>query len=284
MNYLDSIRGISEEQDNDLHIVMGKPGSGKTTYVGTYPKPMLVITVGDDGGAVVLKHYGDEQVKFINITSDDPKEDGIHVGEKLKGIINELLNTNHGFKTIAIDAYSSVQEEIVEYLGAIKGKRLNQEEWGDIGKYLLGIRDDLVTLSRKPNISAVVPIVHIKTTEDTDNASGETNLQVIPKLTVNNGRLLLERANTVVYCSRRVVLSEDEKDKKVQFLTYIGAHPNIDTKLRTDGKVLDSGLYIENATYEKLENIRATGKVDGENKLKVKETSISKDEEDDRNW
>ena len=48
---------------NNLTVIMGKPGSGKTTNVGTYPKPMLYVAIDTDGGGEVLKCYGDNEIK-----------------------------------------------------------------------------------------------------------------------------------------------------------------------------------------------------------------------------
>ena len=55
MSLLDKVKGISEETPNNFTIIMGSPGSGKTTLGGTWQKPMLYVKIGDDGGGVVLK-------------------------------------------------------------------------------------------------------------------------------------------------------------------------------------------------------------------------------------
>ena len=49
MGMLDTLRGISQEPHNKLTILMGKPGSGKTTVSGTFPKPMLYVAIDTDG-------------------------------------------------------------------------------------------------------------------------------------------------------------------------------------------------------------------------------------------
>jgi hypothetical protein len=59
-----------------------------------------------------------------------------------------------------------------------------------------------------------------------------------------------------MYCTRKVV-ADDNGQPTVKFLTYIGAHPNIDTKYRYKSPLLseDSGIYIENCTYEKIQSL-----------------------------
>ena len=74
---------------------------------------------------IVLKHYGDKDIKLLNLTSS-----GKHVGVKVKELLKELKDTMHGFKTILIDAYSSIEEEVVQWLELTNGKKLTQNEWG----------------------------------------------------------------------------------------------------------------------------------------------------------
>ena len=77
---------------------------------------------------------------------------------------------------------------------------------------------------------------------------------IIPKMSYNNGNILLERASAVIYSVRRTVVNDDGT-RTVKFLNYVGAHPNMDTKLRTHGKMSTTGMYIENLTYEKLQEL-----------------------------
>lgn len=278
MSYLDEIVGISNEPYNNFTVIMGKPGSGKTTLAGSYPKPMLVVTVGDDGGAVVLKHYGDDEIKTLNLVSDDVSQNGgKHVGIKVKELMNELKD-NKTYKTVVIDAYSSIEEEIVTYISKKKGgKRVSLEERGSIMSFIITLRDDIVRNSKKD--IEYVAIVHVKTSEDTDNISGEKNINLIPKMTLNNGNILLERASNVMYCARKTV--KENGENVVKFLTYIGAHPFMDTKIRfEDGRRLDSGIYIENATYDKVEKIKSSG-VTKEDKVEIVENTNPFEEKED---
>lgn len=276
MDYLKDLKGIEEEPYNKFTVIMGSPGSGKTTLAGTYPKPILYVAIGNDGGAVVLKHYGDKDIKLLNLTSDKK-----HVGVKVKELFKELSTTDHGFKTILIDAYSSIEEEIVQWLENSKGKKLTMNEWGDIGKFMLSIRDDIVDLSRVGN-TEIVLVTHIKTTDNNDTLTGEANKQIIPKMTVNNGRMLIERASNVMYCARKTV-TDDDGNVGVKWLTYIGAHPNMDTKLRTEGQQLPSGIYVENCTFEQIEKIKNSGLKDTK-VLKVLEPEIPDEIKEVEEW
>ena len=285
MGMLDLVQGISKEPHNKLTILMGKPGSGKTTVAGTFPKPILYVAIDTDGGGEVLKGYSDDEIKVLHITSDPVgTKDAKHVQVKLMELVKELAATKHPYKTIVIDAYSSIEEGVVNYLEKVKQKKLNLEERGQIAGLMLNLRNALVDLSRGD--VEIVSVCHIKDKESTDNTTGEKSIMIIPKMSYNNGNLLLERASAVVYCARKTIINEDNT-RRVAFLSYIGAHPNMDTKLRTAGKKIESGLYIEDFTYDKLQEIiNGTKVVEEIKKLNVVEPQETTEEnkKDEEEW
>lgn len=252
MSMLDLVKGISQEPSNNFVVFMGKPGSGKTTYAGTLPKPMLYVSIDTDGGGEVLKCYGDDEVKVLNLQSDKPGVPGSkHIQTKVMELLDELSG-EHPYKSVVFDAYSSIEESLVKYLEANKGSKLNLQERGIVNSLMLALRDKIVDLARKDVVYAAIS--HIKYKEDVDNITGETTANIIPKMSQNNGNILLERASAVIYCARKTIVNPDGS-RRVAFLTYLGAHPNMDTKLRTKHKLAETGLYMENFTYDKLLDI-----------------------------
>lgn len=261
MGMLDLVKGISSEPHNRFTVIIGKPGSGKTTLAGTYPKPILYVSIDTDGGGEVLKGYSDDEIKVLELKSEPFGTQGAsHLQTKLMNLLTELSGP-HPYKTVILDAYSSVEEDVVRFLEKAKGKQLNQDEWGRVGKLMLDVRNKLIELSRGD--VEYVAISHIKDKKSTDNTTGEEYIQIVPKMTYNNGNLLLERASNVMYCARKTIINEDNT-RRVAFLTYLGAHPNMDTKLRTKGKMADTGIYIEGLTYDKIEELK-------NNKTEIKE-------------
>lgn len=270
MGMLDLVQGISKEPHNNFTVIMGKPGSGKTTLAGTYPKPMLYVSIDTDGGGEVLKSYSDDEIKTLQLKSDEPGVPGAkHVQTKIMELLNELSQP-HPYKTVVLDAYSSIEEGVVDYLERVKGKKLNLDERGSIGTLMLNLRNKIVELSRGD--VQYVAVCHIKDKKTTDNTTGEETTMIVPKMSYNNGNILLERASNVMYCSKRTVINDDNT-RRVAFLTYIGAHPNMDTKFRTEGEMLETGLYLENATFDKLEELRKNNKsIENVEKLNVVES------------
>lgn len=253
MGMLDEVQGISQEPHNKLTIILGKPGSGKTTVAGTYPKPLLYVSIDSDGGGEVLKKYSDDEIKTLHLVADVPGTPGAkNIQMKMMELLNELQTTHHPFKSVVFDAYSSIEEGLIKYMETIKGKKLSIDERGIVGQRMLDIRDKLVELSNG-DVEFVI-ISHIKERENTDGATGETTTMLIPKMSYNNGNVLLERASNVMYNSRKTIINEDGS-RQVKFLTYVGPHPNMDTKIRTKGDTLSSGIYIADCTYDKINEI-----------------------------
>lgn len=281
MSMLDLVQGISKEPHNNFTVIMGKPGSGKTTVAGTYPKPMLYVSIDTDGGGEVLKCYSDDEIKTIQLNSDDPTVPGAkHIQTKIMELLNELSQP-HPYKTVVLDAYSSIEEGVALFWEKMKGKKLNLDERGSLGTLMLNLRNKIVELSRGD--VQYVAICHIKDKKTTDNTTGEESTMIVPKMSYNNGNVLLERASNVMYCSKRTVINEDGT-RRVAFLTYVGAHPNMDTKFRTEGKLLETGLYIENATFDKLEELRKNNKsIENIEKLNVVESQENPFSEENEN-
>lgn len=272
MGFLEKAKGISQEKRNDFTVILGKPGSGKTTLAGSYPKPILYVTIDTDGGGEVLKGYSDDEISVIALTNDVVGTQGAkHVQTKCMELVHELKTNQHKFKTVIFDAYSSIEEGLVRYLIKLKGKNLSIDERGAVSQLMTDLRDSVVELSRQD--IAVVAICHIKDKETTDNTTGDKSTMLVPKMSYTNGNILLERASNVMYCSKRTVI-RDDNTRDVAFLTYVGAHPNIDTKIRVKGKTKTTGMYIENLTYDKIKDI-----IDNDDKnvkqLKVIETQVN---------
>ena len=63
---------------HSIDLYFGKPKSGKTLIAGSYPKPLLYISVGNDGGGrVLMTKYRSEVeqglIKVKNLKNDPGK-------------------------------------------------------------------------------------------------------------------------------------------------------------------------------------------------------------------
>lgn len=248
------------EYDNfsthDIDWFMGKPKSGKTLILGSAPKPLLYISVGNDGGGRVLlqqyrKDIQDGLIKVKNLRNDPIiggkiKETSI---EKLARVLAELRQPGADkFKTIAIDTLGGLQDDYKSYLEFSKGgKALAQPEWGDVQKMMLNIKDNMKRFSEEQGVKFIW-VSHTREQEVYETSGLNKEIRIIPDLTISTGVKFMKDASNIFYCCRKTVILPDGT-RDVKFLTYVGPHPLMDTGTRDI--ILEHGGFVENFNYDK---------------------------------
>lgn len=248
------------EYDNfsthDIDWFMGKPKSGKTLIIGSAPKPLLYVSVGNDGGGRVLlqqyrKDIQDGLIKVKNLRNDPIvggkiKETSI---EKLARVLAELRQPGADkFKTIAIDTLGGLQDDYKSYLEFSKGgKALAQPEWGDVQKMMLNIKDNMKRFSEEQGVKFIW-VSHTREQEVYETSGLNKEIRIIPDLTISTGVKFMKDASNIFYCCRKTVILPDGT-RDVKFLTYVGPHPLMDTGTRDI--ILEHGGFVENFNYDK---------------------------------
>lgn len=247
---------------HSIDLYMGKPKSGKTMIAGTYPKPMLYISVGADGGGRVLRKYGD-QIKVKNLRNDLPVNGKINQTsiEKLAILLAELRKPGTDkFKTIVIDTVGALQDDYKAYMEFTKGGRqLSQQEWGDVSKMMLSIKDTMKRFSEEQKVT-IVWIFHTSEQEVYETSGLNKEIRIIPDVTIKTGVKYMKDASNIFYCCRKTVVNKNG-EKHVKFLTYVGPHPLMDTGTRD--LILSEGQFVENFTYDKFQQMIDDNNVEG---------------------
>lgn len=245
---------------HSIDIYMGRPKSGKTLIAGSYPKPLLYTSVGNDGGGrVLLMNYRDEieqgLIKVKNLRNDPVVGGKIQSTsiEKLAKLLADLRKPGADyFKTIVVDTLGALQDDYKVYMEISKGgKALSQPEWGEVAKMMFNVKDNMKRFSEEKG-TQFVWCTHTRELEVYETSGLNKEIHIIPDLTVNTGTKFLKDASNIFYCCRKTVINPD-KTRDVKFLTYVGAHPLMDTGTR-DLKLL-KGDFVENFNYEKWQAI-----------------------------
>lgn len=261
---------------HSIDLYMGKPKSGKTLIAGSYPKPLLYVSVGNDGGGRVLYTRYKKDVEQGLIKVKNLKNDPIVNGkiaktsiEKLAALLAELRKPDADqFKTIVIDTVGSLQDDYKSYLEFTKGGRaLSQQEWGDVAKMVLNIKDNMKRFSEEKGI-IMVWVTHTSEQEVYETSGLNKEIRIIPDLTIKSGVKYMKDASNIFYCCRKTVINE-KNEKEVKFLTYVGPHPLIDTGTRD--MLLSKGEFVEDFNYEKWQRLVEAGRLDGANVLTTEE-------------
>ena len=121
-------------------------------------------------------------------------------------------------------------------------------------------------------------ISHTREQEVYETSGLNKEIRIVPDLTINSGVKYLKDASNVFYCCRKTVI-EPDGTRDVKFLTYVGPHPLIDTGTRD--MLLKHGMFIENFTYSKWQEMVASGSPNGVNVV-VPEQNNDEAEEGDK--
>ena len=269
---------------HSIDLYMGKPKSGKTMIAGSYPKPLLYCSVGNDGGGRVLqtKYLDDVRQGLIKVKNlkNDPVVGGKIAKtsiEKLAMLLAELRKPESDkFKTMVIDTIGALQDDYKTYLEFMKGGRsLSQQEWGDVAKMMLNIKDNMKRFSEETGIT-IVWVTHTSEQELFETSGLNKELRIIPDLTIKTGIKYMKDASNIFYCCRKTVI-EPSGERTVKFLTYVGPHPLMDTGTRDI--LLSKGDFVEDFDYNKWRRCVKAGKLDAANVLSTEqESEINKEE------
>lgn len=251
---------------HSIDFYMGKPKSGKTLIAGSYPKPLLYVSVGNDGGGRVLKMAYPEavqkgEIKVKNLRNDLPVGGKINQTsiEKLAKLLAELRTSEDKFKTIVIDTLGALQDDYKAYLEYCKkGVSLSKQEWGDVAKMMINIKDSMKRFSEEERVQFVW-ITHTREQEVYETSGLNKEIRIVPDITINTGVKYMKDASNIFYCCRKTVIHDDDI-RDVKFLTYVGPHPLIDTGTRDI--LLEHGDFVENFTYDKFQKMIAKGSLD----------------------
>ena len=193
---------------HSIDLYMGKPKSGKTMIAGSYPKPLLYCSVGNDGGGRVLqtKYLDDVQKGLIKVKNlkNDPVVNGKIAKtsiEKLAMLLAELRKPESDkFKTMVVDTIGALQDDYKTYLEFMKGGRsLSQQEWGDVAKMMLNIKDNMKRFSEETGIT-IVWVTHTSEQELFETSGLNKELRIIPDLTIKTGVKYMKDASNIFYC------------------------------------------------------------------------------------
>ena len=270
---------------HSIDMYMGKPKSGKTLIAASYPKPLLYVSIGNDGGGRVImtKYRSDVEkglIKVKNLRNDMPVGGKIKETscDKLAKLLRDLREPNADkFKTIVIDTFAALQDDYKVYLETTKGgKALSMQEWGDVAKMVLSLKDNMKRFSEEQHVTFVW-ITHTSEQELTETSGLNKEIRIIPDLTIKTGIKCMKDASNIFYCCRKTCLN-DKGEKEVKFLTYVGPHPLMDTGTRD--MLLETGEFIEDFNYDKWQALIKAGVLD-ETKVLTPEVDTSTEPKDD---
>lgn len=240
MGILSESVDISKLGQRNLWTLWGKSGSGKTHFIGTLPKPLLYIQIGDDGSNTIANVEG---IKAIRAQSIDRLK---QIGEELK--------KDKSFKSVAVDTFSMVTNVWIDVNSVQKKKKMTMQMWGDLKIET----EELIKIFHEV---AETHIVALSCHEANDTIEGMDD-EVIPDFgpsTTKGSRIYLQgMANYGIHFTKvnKTVTDKATGEEKevVKYAAHLGPNPYYWTKFQIDDSVKIPEVMI-NPSYTKILNL-----------------------------
>ena len=240
------IRRVSDIKRPRSWAVYGRSGAGKTTFAASFPKPILLLDVRDQGTDSVSDHE-DMYAKDIDSIAD------------LEDAFYYLKERPVEYKSVIIDTVTQLQQLFMEEVVGAKKKRVG--DWGSMSRREFG---DVAAMMKEwilnyRNLTAngleVLFIAQERTStneeENPDNmVTPEVGPHVMPSVAIALNASVSIIGNSFIRMKSRKIKTPNKQLIKTtaSYCMRVGANPVYVTKIRKP-KDIEVPAFIENPTY-----------------------------------
>lgn len=250
---LPEMEAVEDVENSNSTVIYGLQGTGKTTLLATWPKPLLLLDFNDKGTDSIKDVKG----VFVMRVKTVAQLEAIYWALK-KGKLKDLNGKR--FKTIGFDTATRMQEMFIEDVtGAnepMSWGTLSRKQFGEVSggmkKTITDFRDledmEVVFLAQQRVFNV---------DDDDDNDHGDLPPEIGPHMMPSVATHLNASVNTIGQTYKRLKVEKKEvgkkiiKKEKLQFCLFIGPNPVRTTKIRKPKSVVPPA-YLINPTYEDL--------------------------------
>lgn len=229
-------------------VIYGRSGTGKTTLGASFPKPLLLLDVGDRG---------------TDSIADVKKVDRTDVGdwdqfEQAYWWLRE--EEGAGYETAMIDTVSMLQRLAEAKVQGIDPQDLEEHSWGSMKRGQWGEVAGLmkVWLNRFRDLPMNVVFIAQDRTFNFDEEKGEGENVLMPEVGPGLSPSIAKTLNASVSVigntfirSRPTISKRKVKTNKIEYCLRIGPNPVYTTKIRKS-KSIELPDVIVNPTYDAI--------------------------------
>lgn len=227
-------------------VVYGRSGTGKTTFAGTAPKPLLILDVSDRG---TISVKGQPETYVLSIEKWEDFEEAYWY----------LKSGKHSFKSVAIDTMTQLQDLAIRQIVGDEKEDLiiSRRAWGAVSAlmktWILNFRD-------LPLTKIFICQDRLITSDEESEADPEMIVpEVGPALSPSVARTLNAAVDAIgqTFIRERLVTVKTKKGNEksqlvVEYCMRIGPHARYLTKIRREKPGVELPQVIINPTFEKI--------------------------------
>ena len=237
MGILNEAVDIAKLGQRNLWVLWGKSGSGKTHFVGTLPKPLLYIQIGDDGSNTISGVEGIKAIKAGTI-------------ERLKKI-GEELKSDTKYASVAVDTFSMITNVWIDANAVQKKKHMTQQMWGDLKIET----EEVIKIFHEVAMNHLVALTCHEATDTIEGMDDEVIPDFGPSTTRGSRVYIQGMANYGIHFTKlkKTVVDKDTGEEKdvVRYAAHLGANPYYWTKFQIDDSITLPSTMI-NPSYTKI--------------------------------
>jgi len=231
MSSLDAAIDVADVDSSNLWVIYGKSQSGKTEFLSTLPKPILLILIGDDGTRTLKNKKG---MKILR--AETPSDIKTYLRDAMK---------DKKYASVAVDTFSLAVNVWIETHAIAKGKKMTMQMWGDLGA-------DMNEIIKAAHILSAKKVVALTCHELADSIEGYED-EIVPDIRPNMNRFSRTYLEGMANYGIHTTVVEKEKDDKTLnvFMAHVSPNPYYWAKIQKPKEVKMPKM-MANPTYPKI--------------------------------
>lgn len=223
-------------------LIYGRSGTGKTTFLSTFPKPLLLLDIREKGTDSVANVQGVEVAKIEDF-------------QQLIDVYWYLQKGRHKYKSVGIDQVTAMQDQAIAHAMRDSNKDPNgiiaKRDWGNAAglmKQWLTSYRDLIECGMN-----VAFLGHDRTRDiedgDDDQLEPLVNVRVMPSVASHLNAMVKVIGNTFI--RETFTVENKRRVRHVDYCMRVGPHAFYTTKVRSPVGVSAPDIIVD-PSYDKM--------------------------------